>query len=199
MNKGLNLLVIFIPSCLLQDWKSLRNFLSLGCLFCFRFLVVLVFRGVYWIVITGLYLRESNWILHPSFVFAVNKVFGQVECRWSWSRNKPESRLYCVRARCEFVSFRVLLRWYTAIIPVTRITCTCLWVSLCVSSVSSACIAAVVWTVQALKLQCCSFSLCRHISFINFSSFSIQDIFLCFPDLSSCKAWNPHMLSICIH
>lgn len=196
MNKSFNLLVIFIPSCLLQNWKFLPNFLGLGCLF--HFLVVLVFRGVYWIVITGFYLRESNWILHPSFVFAVNKVFGHVESSWSWSRNKPESRL-CVRAHSGFVSFWVLLQWYTAIISVSKITCTCLWVSLCMSSVSSACIAAVVWTVQTLKLWCCSFSLCRHFSFINFSSFSIQDIFLCFPDLSSCKAWNLHMLSICVH
>lgn len=121
MNKGLNLLVLFITSCLLQDWKLLPDSLGLGCLFHFHFLV-LVFCGIYWIVITGFYLRENNWLLHPSFVFAVNKLFGQVDSSWSWSRNQPESSLYWVRAHSGIVSFQVVLRWYTAIIPVPRIS-----------------------------------------------------------------------------
>lgn len=199
MNKGLNLLVIFIPSCLLQDW-NLPNFLDLGYLFCFHFFVVLVFCGIYRIVITGFCLRENNWLLHPSFIFAVNKVFGQVDSSWSWSRNQAESRLYCLRAHCGFISFQVLLQWCTAMVPVPRTDYVCLHLGEPSDvSVSSACIAAVVWTVQALKPQCCSFSLCRPISFINFNSFSIKDVFLCFPDFSSCEAWNLHVLSISIH
>lgn len=198
MNKGLNLLVTFIPSCLLQDWKLLPNFLGLGCLFCFHFFVVLVFCGIYRIVITGFCLRENNWLLHPSSIFAVNKDFGQVGCSWSCSRNQAESRLYCLRACGGFVAVQVPCSaaqlWF---LPQGLLPCA-LGEPLA-GPASSACIAALVGTVQALKSQCWSFSLCRSSSFINFSSFSMQDIFLCFPDLSSCKAWNLHMLSISIH
>lgn len=108
MSKGLNLLVTFIPSCLLQNWKLLPNFLGLGCLFCFHFFVVLVFCGIYRIVITGFCLRENNWLLHPSFIFAVNQVFGQVGSSWSCSRNQAERGFYCLRAHCGIVSVQSL-------------------------------------------------------------------------------------------
>lgn len=92
------------------------------------------------------------------------------------------------------------LQGCTAMVPVPRIAFLCLHLGEPLAGpVSSACIAALLGTVQALKPQCWSFSLCRSIYFRNFSSFSMQDIFLCFPDLSSCKACNLHMFSISIH
>lgn len=131
MNQGLNLLVTFIPSCLLQDWKLLPNFLGLGCLFCFHFFVVLVFCGIYRIVITGFCLRENNWLLHPSFIFALSQVFGQVGSSWSCSRNQAERGFYCLRAHCGFVSVQVPCRdaqlWF---LSQGLLSCACIWVSL---------------------------------------------------------------------